>query len=86
VQWLGDGGITAHPACRWAGWHPEAPWRGTRVRKRAGMRHHRLADLLSAFIASGLVIEHVAEMGDRPVPAVLGIRARKAAASADLAG
>ena len=50
------------------------------------LTHHPLADLLNAFIANGLVIEHVAEMGDRPVPAVLGIRARKAAQPVDLAG
>jgi hypothetical protein len=43
------------------------------------MRHHPLADLLNAFISAGLVIEHVAELGDRPVPVVLGIRARRAA-------
>lgn len=42
------------------------------------MRHHPLADVLNAFIRTGLVIEHIAELGDRPVPAVLGIRARKA--------
>lgn len=50
------------------------------------LTRHPLADLLNAFIANGLVIEHVAEMGDRPVPAVLGIRARKAAQPVDLAG
>ena len=86
VQWLDDGGIIAHPTYRRAGWHPEAPWWGARVRKRVGMRHHPLADLLNAFIGTGLLIEHVAELGDRPVPAVLGIRARKAAPAADLAG
>jgi len=43
------------------------------------MRHHSLADLLNSFIATGLVIEHVAEMGERPVPGILGIRARKTA-------
>ena len=33
-----------------------------------GMRHHPLAEFLTAFIGAGLEIEHVAEMGDRPVP------------------
>jgi hypothetical protein len=42
-----------------------------------GMRHHPLADLLNGFLVSGLVIEHVAEPGDRPVPVILAIRARK---------
>ena len=43
------------------------------------MRHHPLADLVNAFIAAGLAIEHMAELGDRPVPAVLAVRARKPA-------
>ena len=36
-------------------------------------------ELLTAFIGVGLEIERVAEMGDRPVPSVLAIRARKGA-------
>jgi anti-anti-sigma regulatory factor len=48
-----------------------------RVRRRVGMRHHPLADLINAFIDSGLVIEHITELGERPVPAILGIQARK---------
>jgi hypothetical protein len=43
------------------------------------MRHHPLADLLNAFLAAGLVFEHIAELGDRPVPVNLVIRARKPA-------
>jgi hypothetical protein len=43
------------------------------------MRHHPLAELLNAFIGAGLVLEHVAELGDRPVPVSLAIRARKPA-------
>jgi hypothetical protein len=41
------------------------------------MRHHPLAELLNAFVAAGLALEHVAELGDRPVPGILAIRARK---------
>jgi hypothetical protein len=41
------------------------------------MRHHPLAEILNAFIAADLVIEHVAETGPRPVPNTLSIRARK---------
>jgi len=78
TQWLDDGGVLAHPTYRQAGWHPEAPWWGAFVRKRVGMRHHPLPDVLNAFIRTGLVIEHIAELADRPVPAILGIRARKA--------
>jgi SAM-dependent methyltransferase len=81
AQWLDDGGIIAHPTYRHPGWHPEAPWWGPYIRRRVGMRHNPLAALLNAFISTGLVIEHVAELGDRPVPVNLAIRARKAAGS-----
>jgi SAM-dependent methyltransferase len=79
TQVLDDGGVLAHPTYRLAGWHQEAPWWGPYVRRRVGMRHHPLAELLNAFIATGLLIEHVAEPGDRPVPGNLAIRAHKPA-------
>ena len=41
------------------------------------MSHRPLADVLNAFVHFGLAIEHVAELGDRPVPNTLAIRARK---------
>jgi hypothetical protein len=56
TQWIDDGGVRAHPTYRLADWHPEAPWWGPFVRKRVGMRHHPLAELLNAFISAGLVI------------------------------
>ena len=77
TQWMDDGGMRAHPTYRLAGWHEPAPWWGEYVRRRVGMRQHTLADVLNAFITAGLAIEHVAELGDRPVPMILGIRARK---------
>jgi RNA polymerase sigma-70 factor (ECF subfamily) len=77
VQWLDDGGIIVHPTYRLAGWHQAAPWWGAYVRRRVGMRQHPLAELLNAFVGVGLVIEHVAEPGDRPVPNNLAIRAHK---------
>jgi SAM-dependent methyltransferase len=80
-QWMDDGGVLAHPTYRRSGWHAEEPWWGPFVRRRVGMRHHPLAELLNAFISTGLVIEHLAEMGDRPVPVNLAIRARKPAAT-----
>jgi SAM-dependent methyltransferase len=79
VQWLDDGGVRAHPTYRLAGWHEQSLWWGEFVRKRVGMRHHPLADLLNAFISAGLAIEHMVETGDRQVPTILGIRARKSA-------
>jgi SAM-dependent methyltransferase len=79
IEWLEDGGIRAHPTYRTPGWHQEAPWWGVYVRKRVGMSHHSLAAVLNAFVRTGLVIEHVAELGDRAVPHNLAIRARKGA-------
>lgn len=77
IEWLDDGGVRAHPVYRTRGWHDPAPWWGPYIRPRVGMRQHTLADVLNAFIASGLSIEHVVEAGDRPVPNNLAIRARK---------
>jgi ubiquinone/menaquinone biosynthesis C-methylase UbiE len=77
TQWMDDGGILAHPTYRHAGWHDEAPWWGYNVRRRFGMRHHPLPELLNAIIGSGLTLEHVAEPGSRAVPVSLAIRARK---------
>jgi len=77
IEWLDDGGVRAHPTYRRTGWHQEPPWWGAFIRKRVGMRHHPLADLLNAFIGSGLAVERVAELGRKPVPTVLALRARK---------
>lgn len=78
-QLMDDGGILAHPTYRLAGWHEESPWWGRNIRRRSGMRHHPLSELLNAFISNGLVITHVAEPGDRAIPVNLAIRARKMA-------
>jgi SAM-dependent methyltransferase len=80
VQWMDDGGVLAHATYRQQGWHREAPWWGDNVRRRVGMRHHPLAELLNGFMSTDLTIEHVAELGDRPVPTILVVRASKRAA------
>jgi SAM-dependent methyltransferase len=77
TQYADDGTVIAHPVYRQARWHFEAPWWGENIRRRAGMRHHTLAGLFSAFLAAGFVIERVTEPGDRPVPVNLGICARR---------
>jgi SAM-dependent methyltransferase len=77
IEWLEDGGVRAHPGYRLAGWHEESPWWGVYVRKRVGMRHHPLAELLTGFLSAGLLIEQIAEQGDRAIPHILAIRARK---------
>jgi ubiquinone/menaquinone biosynthesis C-methylase UbiE len=77
TELLDDGGIVAHPVYRLAGWHEDSPWWGRYIRSRVGVRHHLLADVLNAFMRSGLVIDHAAEPGDRPVPMILAIRGHK---------
>jgi hypothetical protein len=77
IEWLDDGGVRAHPTYRQAGWHAPAPWWGPFIRARVGMRMFPLADLLNALARNGLVIEHAAETGDRGVPTILALRARK---------
>jgi hypothetical protein len=51
-------------------------WSPRGVRARVGALHIALGDLLSAFTAAGLIIEHAAEFGD-PVPDILAIRCRR---------
>jgi SAM-dependent methyltransferase len=77
AQSIEDGGVLAHPTYRLSGWHDESPWWGHNIRRRVGMRHQTLSELLQAFIGNGLVIEYVSEPGERPVPVNLAIRARK---------
>jgi ubiquinone/menaquinone biosynthesis C-methylase UbiE len=79
VEWLDDSGVRVHAGYRLSGWHRESPWWGFKVRRRVGMRQHTLTELLTGFIRAELVIEAVDEPGDRPVPNVLAIRARKPA-------
>jgi SAM-dependent methyltransferase len=77
IEWLDDGGVRAHPTYRQPGWHPPAPWWGSFVRARVGMRLYPLTDLLNALPRAGLAIEHAAETGDRQVPTILALRSRK---------
>jgi SAM-dependent methyltransferase len=77
IEWLEDGGVRAHPTYRESGWQSPAPWWGTFVRARVGMRLFPLADLLNGLVRSGLVLEHAVETGHREVPTVLALRARK---------
>jgi ubiquinone/menaquinone biosynthesis C-methylase UbiE len=79
IEWLVDGGVRVHSGYQLSAWHPESSWWGFQVRRRVGMRQHPLAELLTGFISAGLLIEHVAELGDRAVPTILAIRARKPA-------
>ncbi len=75
VQFAEDGVVMIHPTYRQAGWHTDAPWWGENIRRKVGMRQLPLAELLNAFAGAGLVVEHVAEPRESPVPWVLAIRA-----------
>lgn len=72
-----DGARIVHPTYRRAERHSDSPWWGHGIRGRVGMRHVPLAELLNAAAAAGLIITHVVEPREDPVPAVLGIRASK---------
>jgi SAM-dependent methyltransferase len=73
-----DGGVTVHPTYRDAGWHAASPWwKPNGIRRRVGMRHLPLPDLINAFIDAGFRIDRVAEPGAQPIPHSIAIRARR---------
>jgi hypothetical protein len=62
IQLRDDGARIVHPTYREARWHDAAPcFAPDGIRRRTGMRHVPLADLLNAFINAGLTIDRVAE-------------------------
>ncbi|MEV0387795.1 class I SAM-dependent methyltransferase [Nonomuraea sp. NPDC050643] len=73
-----DRARVVHPTYRTSGWHQEAPWwRENGIRRRLGMRHVPLAELLGAFLEAGLVIARVLEPSAEPVPRALAVSARR---------
>ncbi|MFI6317697.1 class I SAM-dependent methyltransferase [Nonomuraea sp. NPDC050556] len=72
-----DGARIVHSTYRAVGWHQEAPWWGNNIRRRVGMRHLTLPDLLNAFLDAGLAISRVTEPRTEPVPWILAIRAHR---------
>jgi SAM-dependent methyltransferase len=78
TEGLPDGARLIHPVYRRAGWHPPAPWWGADgIRRRIGMRHVPLADLLNGFTTAGLSLARAIEPGDEPVPWKLALQAVK---------
>jgi SAM-dependent methyltransferase len=78
VEQREDGGVVVHPTYRDAGWHEASPWwKPNGIRRRIGMRHLPLAELLNAVIGAGFLIDRVAEPGTQPVPYALAVRARR---------
>jgi SAM-dependent methyltransferase len=71
------GGIVLHPGYRDTGWRTEGPGLGDGIRRRAGVRHVPLDELLSAFARSGLRLERAREAHGADYPgllALLGLR------------
>ncbi|MEV6285353.1 class I SAM-dependent methyltransferase [Kribbella sp. NPDC051770] len=78
IEYQEDGGRLAHPTYRQSGWHEPAPWTGDDgIRRTVGMRHTPLAEFLNAFLAAGLLLDHVVEPAGGPVPGGLAVRGRR---------
>jgi ubiquinone/menaquinone biosynthesis C-methylase UbiE len=76
VESRADGGVVVHPTYRNAGWHDTSPWwKSNGIRRRIGMRHLPLPELINAFIDAGFSLERVAEPGEQPVPYAIAVRA-----------
>ena len=78
VELRDDGGVVVHPTYRDAGWYESSPWwNRSGIRRRTGMRHVPLAELINAFADAGLCIEWAGEPGPRPVPHAFAVRSRR---------
>lgn len=78
VEWNEDGSRLVHPSYRTPGWHDSSPyWADDGIRRRVGMRHLTLPDLLNAFLRQELTLEQVEEPGDVPVPHALAFKVRR---------
>jgi SAM-dependent methyltransferase len=63
-----------------AGWHDSSPFYGPGLRRRVGSRHVPLAELVNAFVASGLVLEQLAEPSSNElVPGLIALVGSKPA-------
>jgi SAM-dependent methyltransferase len=65
------------PGYRDTAWTDDAPGFGEGLRRRVGMRHVPLAELLQAFADAGLVLERFEEPADGVYPHVFGVVGRK---------
>ncbi|GAA1593386.1 class I SAM-dependent methyltransferase [Kribbella sancticallisti] len=78
IEWNEDGSRLIHPSYRTSGWHEAAPyWADDGIRRRVGMRHRSLPELLNAFLRPELTLEHFEEPDAMPVPHSLAIKARR---------
>jgi SAM-dependent methyltransferase len=69
----GVGPLELHPGYRRAEWTSDAPGFGDGLRRRVGVRHVPLAELLNAVASAGFAVAWAAEPGDREYPQVLAL-------------
>lgn len=66
-----------YPGYGEARWHDDGPGIGDGIRRRVGVRHVPLAELLNAIVAAGLSLERVVEDGREDPPGLLALAARR---------
>jgi SAM-dependent methyltransferase len=78
VEWNEDGSRLVHPSYRTPGRHEDSEYRPDEgIRRRVGMRHLPLPDLLNAFLRAELTLERIEEPAGVPVPHALALKARR---------
>jgi SAM-dependent methyltransferase len=65
------------PGYRSSGWTDDGPGFGQGLRRRVGMRHLPLAELLQCFAGAGLALERFEEPGEGVYPHVFAVACRK---------
>jgi SAM-dependent methyltransferase len=62
-----------HPGYRERGWRSHGPGFGQGIRPRVGVNHLPLADLVDAFLATGLTLRRLEEPGDEDYPFLIAL-------------
>jgi SAM-dependent methyltransferase len=62
-----------HPGYRERGWRGHGPGFGQGIRPRVGVNHLPLADLIGAFLATGLTLRGLEEPGDEDYPFLIAL-------------
>jgi SAM-dependent methyltransferase len=62
-----------HPGYRERGWRSHGPGFGPGIRPRVGVNHLPLADLIGAFLATGLTLRGLEEPGDEDYPFLIAL-------------
>jgi SAM-dependent methyltransferase len=70
-----------HPGYREARWHDDGPGIGEGVRRRVGVRHVPLSELLTAIATAGFTLERVVEAGRDDPPGLLALSGWRGAAA-----